>query len=89
MNQDFSDLLAEFNAQGVEYLVVGGHALAAHGYVRATKDFDVWVRPSAENALRVLRALAAFGSRYTIYLNPTWQRRVLSFRLVCRQFGLT
>jgi hypothetical protein len=39
---DFEDLLSTFNAQGVEYLVVGGHALAAHGHVRATKDLDVW-----------------------------------------------
>lgn len=62
MNQDFKDLLSTFNAHGVEYLVVGAHALAAHGHVRATKDLDVWVRPSPENALRVLRALAAFGA---------------------------
>jgi len=62
MNQDFRDLLAEFNARGVEYLVVGAHALAAHGYVRATKDLDVWVRPSAANAVRVLAALSAFGA---------------------------
>lgn len=45
MNQDFRDLLAEFNAKQVEYLLVGGHALAAHGLVRATKDLDVWIRP--------------------------------------------
>ncbi len=62
MNRDFRDLLAEFNAQGVEYLVVGAHALAAHGHVRATKDLDVWVRPEAENARRVLEALRAFGA---------------------------
>lgn len=62
MNQDFRDLLAEFNARGVEYLVVGAHALAAHGYVRATKDLDVWVRPDPLNASRVLAALAAFGA---------------------------
>ena len=62
MNPDFSELLATFNDQGVEYLVVGAHALAAHGHVRATKDLDVWVRPSAENSARVLRALAAFGA---------------------------
>lgn len=36
MNRDFSDLLAAFDAHGVEYLVVGAHALAAHGHVRAT-----------------------------------------------------
>jgi hypothetical protein len=62
VNRDFRDLLAEFNAQGVEYLVVGAHALAAHGHVRATKDLDVWVRPDAENAKRVLKALRAFGA---------------------------
>jgi hypothetical protein len=62
VHSDFSDLLATFNANGVEYLVVGAHALAAHGHVRATKDLDVWVRPSLENAPRVLRALAAFGA---------------------------
>jgi hypothetical protein len=62
MNQDFRDLLAEFNARDVEYIVVGAHALAAHGYVRATKDLDVWVRPTTLNAPRVLAALAAFGA---------------------------
>jgi hypothetical protein len=62
VNRDFSDLLSTFNDHGVEYLVVGAHALAAHGHVRATKDLDVWVRPSQENAPRVIRALAAFGA---------------------------
>jgi hypothetical protein len=62
MNQDFRDLLAEFNARGVEYLVVGAHALAAHGHVRATEDLDVWVRPDAANASRVFAALAEFGA---------------------------
>jgi hypothetical protein len=62
MNQDFRDLLAEFNARQVEYLIVGGHALAAHGLVRATKDLDVWIRPHPENAPRVLVALASFGA---------------------------
>ena len=52
MNRDFRDLLAEFNVQGVEYLVVDAHALAAHGHVRATKDLDVWVPPDAANAKR-------------------------------------
>ncbi len=62
MNRDFRDLLAEFNAQNVEFLIVGAHALAAHGHVRATEDLDVWVRPDVENAKRVLKALAAFGA---------------------------
>ena len=62
MNPDFNDLLCEFNAHGVDYLIVGAHALAVHGHVRATKDLDVWVRPSPDNAARVLKALLAFGA---------------------------
>lgn len=62
LSQDFSDLLSEFNAQGVEYLVVGAHALAAHGHIRATKDLYVWVRPDPANAPRVLEALRNFGA---------------------------
>lgn len=62
MNPDFRDLLSAFNAHGVEFIVVGAHALAAHGLVRATKDLDVWVRPENENASRVLAALADFGA---------------------------
>ncbi len=62
VNQDFRDLLAIFNAKHVEYLVVGGHALAAHGLVRATKDLDVWVRPAVSNARRVIAGLASFGA---------------------------
>jgi hypothetical protein len=62
VNRDFRDLLAAFNAHGVEYLVVGAHALAAHGHVRATKDLDVWVRTDAANARRVLEALRSFGA---------------------------
>jgi hypothetical protein len=62
VNSDFKDLLSTFNAHGVEFLVVGAFALAAHGRIRATGDIDLWVRPSAENAMRVLKALTAFGA---------------------------
>ena len=61
MNQDFRDLLAEFNAHKVDFLVVGAHALAAHGHVRATEDLDLWIRPTRENGQRVIAALVAFG----------------------------
>lgn len=62
VNRDFRDLFAELNAAGAEFLVVGAHALAAHGHVRATKDLDVWVRPTETNARRVLAALGSFGA---------------------------
>ena len=62
MNQDYKDLIAVFNEHGVEYIVVGAHALAAHGHVRATKDLDIWIRPSSDNAQRVMAALQSFGA---------------------------
>jgi len=62
LSPDFKELLLAFNAHNVEYLVVGAHALAAHGHVRATKDLDVWVRPTQQNAQRVLKALLDFGA---------------------------
>lgn len=62
MYPDFKELLLAFNAHDVEYLVVGAHALAAHGHVRATKDLDIWVRPDQSNAQRVIQALLDFGA---------------------------
>lgn len=65
MSPDFKELLLAFNAHNAEYLVVGAHALAAYGHVRATKDLDVWVPPRQDNAARVLEALADFGAPLT------------------------
>ena len=59
---DYIDLLSAFNAEGVEYLIVGAHALALYGYQRYTKVFDIWVRPTSENARRVYAALSLFGA---------------------------
>jgi hypothetical protein len=58
---DFRDLLACFNKHEVEFLVVGGYALAVHGAPRLTGDLDLYVRPSPDNALRALAALREFG----------------------------
>jgi hypothetical protein len=62
MNRDFSDILSALSAEGVEYLLVGAYALAAHGVPRATGDIDIWIRPTAENATRVFEALKRFGA---------------------------
>ena len=62
LNPDFRDLLSAFIDAHVEFLIAGGYALAVHRLPRATKDLHLWVRPSAENAPRVLRALDAFGA---------------------------
>jgi len=62
LNPDFRDILSAFIEAKVEFLVVGGYAMAAHRLPRATKDLDLWVRPSPENAGRVLNAIDAFGA---------------------------
>jgi hypothetical protein len=65
---DFKELLLAFNAHSVEYLIVGAHALAAHGHVRATKDFDLWVRPEASNAQQALEALSMLCVKSSLIL---------------------
>ncbi len=62
MNSDFKDLLKVFNDKGVRYLVVGGYAYAEHVEPRYTKDLDVWIDRSPENAEIVLAALREFGA---------------------------
>jgi hypothetical protein len=56
MNEKQISLLAAFAAAKVEYAVVGGVAVIAHGYLRTTRDLDIFIRPTEENAL------AAFGA---------------------------
>ena len=75
MNPHFVEMLKALRDEGVEHLVIGAHALAAHGYVRATLDIDIWVRPSAENAARVWRALERFRAPLTMRATGTDDRR--------------
>lgn len=58
--EDFQELLAAFAEHGVRALIVGGYAFAYHVEPRFTKDFDVFVEPTPENASRVVAALRAF-----------------------------
>lgn len=62
MNEDFLDLLHALDDAGARYLIVGAHAMAAHGTPRATGHLDVWIEAGRDNAGRVWRALAAFGA---------------------------
>jgi len=62
LNPDYRDMLSALSEEKAEYLLVGAHAMAAHGYPRATGDMDIWIRSSPENARCVWRALARFGA---------------------------
>jgi hypothetical protein len=61
LSRDFSEFIELLNEHKVRYLVVGGYAVAFHGYPRYTKDLDVWIEISPENAERVIKALEEFG----------------------------
>lgn len=61
LNNDLREFVALLNSNKVEYLVVGAHAVSFHGLARYTADLDLLLRPTPENANRVLRVLSEFG----------------------------
>ena len=61
LNPDFREFIQSLNDNGVRYLVIGGYAVALHGYPRYTKDMDVWVEMTPENAKKLIKALDQFG----------------------------
>ena len=60
-------LLGRFREEGVEYVLVGGQAVRLNGYLRATEDIDVLVRPTRINGEKIIRALGC--------LAPSWRQR--------------
>ena len=75
LNQDFKEFIESLNDNGVRYLVVGGYAVALHGYPRYTKDM------TTENASKIIKALEQFGfsslgvnpAEFTIPDAPAWK----------------
>ncbi|MEM6917006.1 MAG: hypothetical protein AAF491_10620 [Verrucomicrobiota bacterium] len=61
MNSDFKDLLVILDQEDVRYLVVGGYAVIFHSQPRYTRDLNIWLEPTAENAGKIMRAFALFG----------------------------
>lgn len=61
LQKDLREFIELLNSQEVEYVVVGGHAVAFHGFPRYTGDIDFLVRPTPENARKLVAALEAFG----------------------------
>lgn len=59
--KDFVDFIELLNAHQVEYMIVGAHALAFHGRPRHTGDLDIWIKPSIENADKMVKVLKDFG----------------------------
>ena len=61
LSKDFKEFIELLNENKVKYLVVGGYAVAFHGHPRYTKDLDVWIELSPDNAHNILGALKEFG----------------------------
>jgi hypothetical protein len=61
LSKDLREFVELLNSNRVEYLIVGAFAVAYHGFPRYTGDLDIFVRPSLENAQRILDALSQFG----------------------------
>lgn len=69
-DDDLLKLLARFQAEGVQYVLVGGQAVRLNGFVRATEDIDILLPSSLENGRRVIRALGFLGASKE--LEPEW-----------------
>ncbi len=63
IHPDFEELLRLLEENGVEYMIVGGYAVAYHGYPRFTTEIDVFFHSTDENVCRLRQALIAFGFR--------------------------
>jgi hypothetical protein len=61
LNPDFKEFFQLLNANDVRYLIIGGYAVAFHGYPRYTKDIDIWIWVNPDNAERLVKTLKDFG----------------------------
>ncbi|MCF8078046.1 MAG: hypothetical protein K9K88_02075 [Desulfobacterales bacterium] len=61
LSQDFREFIELLNSNEVRYLIVGGYAVAVHGYPRYTKDLDIWIHADTENVEKLISALKQFG----------------------------
>jgi predicted nucleotidyltransferase len=70
--EDLKTLIRAFNAHGVDYLLIGGYALFAHGYHRSTTDIDLLVPATKESGRKVREALMLLPDRAAREIDPAW-----------------
>ena len=69
---DLKTVIQSLNENKVDYFLIGGYALFAHGYYRATTDIDILVPPTSEQAKRVIKALLVLPERAGEQIDPAW-----------------
>ncbi|MGC2166100.1 MAG: hypothetical protein WA632_08815 [Gallionella sp.] len=70
--EDLKVLIASLNEQGADYLLIGGYALFAHGYHRATTDIDVLVPATQEAGIKIRSALMVLPDQAAKDIDPAW-----------------
>lgn len=70
--EDLKALVASLNEQGADYLLIGGYALFAHGYHRATTDIDVLVPATEEAGIKIRAALMVLPDQAAKDIDPAW-----------------
>lgn len=63
VQKDYEDLLRLFNKNKVKYCIIGAYAIAFYSRPRYTKDMDILIEPSSQNAKRIVKSLISFGFR--------------------------
>lgn len=61
MEREYLNLVHLLNEENVEYVILGGHAVIIHGYIRTTGDVDIFVSSTEENARKIVKALERYG----------------------------
>ncbi len=65
LNKDFREFIELLNQNEVKYLIVGGYAVAVHGYPRYTKDIDIWIFTNEHNLKKIINVINEFGFKST------------------------
>ncbi|PIQ21450.1 MAG: hypothetical protein COW65_09000 [Cytophagales bacterium CG18_big_fil_WC_8_21_14_2_50_42_9] len=81
IDKDYKEFLLLLNQNNVEYLVVGGYAVAFHGYPRYTGDMDIWINSTKENAEQLIKAIDKFGFDAKPLKGHDFEQEVIAFHL--------
>ena len=81
LNEDYKEILQILLNNKVGFLIVGAYAMGAYGYPRATGDFDIWVKVSAENSKKIYKSLSEFGAPLSIAAEKTFAEKGIIFQI--------
>ncbi len=81
LNEDYKEMLQILLNNKVKFLIVGAYAMGAHGYPRATGDFDIWVENSLENSKKIYKSLSEFGAPLSEIFEDTFTKKGIIFQI--------